>query len=719
MTTLELPRRPPAEPGRHEPVAGPAASGADTPPLSPRGAKAPQTRAGRWWERHPRFLRVVATLALAAGGAYLAYRLLESGRGVAPVPFALLCLVELYNFVSLAFLAFFGWRWAEPSRPAATPGHRVDVFVTTYDEPADIVEATLAGCASLRYPHETYLLDDGRRPEMAELARRWGARWITRPDNAHAKAGNINHALGRTCGDLVFCLDADHVPLPDALDGLVGYFDDDAVGLVQSPHDFYNQDSVQHYDVGRHEQSLFFEVVCPGKDRHNGVFWCGSAALIRRAALVAVGGVSTDTIAEDFHSTVKMHRLGWSTRYHDEVLVQGLAPLDLDGYLLQRDRWARGNLAVLRLPESPLSRKAGLSVRQRLSYAGNLLAYGAGAARLTLVALLVSTLAGGVLPARMSVTTVLALWVPWTALAITASTALCRGHLRLREASHYTLLTAEIFTRALRCAIVPSRTKFKVTPKAGADTAGIRALSRLRTVLVLGVALAVSVLWRAAGMAGLVPVRPLPPWAATLALALGTWELARIVRSARVVARRSQRREHVRFECRSSATLVDGAGHRDVARVTDVAVSGVGLVAARELGIGTVLGLEFSLADYDGSELAIAASVHVCSTSPDPSGGWRLGTSIVEIDAASHEHLVRYCYVSFPYAHLREPAVGHPERPPAEISDRRGAARTGRRRLSRAGARSAARPDGLPAGPHTAGRAAPEGAGVALRGGRA
>jgi len=105
--------------------------------------------------------------------------------------------------------------------------------VTTYNEPVDVVEATLAGCAALRYPHETFLLDDGRRSEMAILAEEWGARYMSRPDNTHAKAGNINHALGITNGDLIFCLDADHVPLPDALDALVGYFDDDKVALVQ------------------------------------------------------------------------------------------------------------------------------------------------------------------------------------------------------------------------------------------------------------------------------------------------------------------------------------------------------------------------------------------------------------------------------------------------------------------------------------------------------
>ena len=247
----------------------------------------------------------------------------------------------------------------------------------------------------------------------------------------------------------------------------MGYFDDDKVALVQSPHDFYNHDSVQHYEAGRHEQSLFFEVVCPGKDRHNGVFWCGSAALLRRAALVEVGGVSTETIAEDFHSTIKMHRAGWKTCYHDEVLVQGLAPMDLDGYLLQRDRWARGNLAVLTLPESPLRPRSGLSLRQRISYLGSLFAYGAGAARLAMIALIATVSIGGVLPARMSPASLAVFWAPWTLLALVTASALCRGHLRMGESSHYTLVITAVYTRALRCALVPSRTRFKVTPKGG------------------------------------------------------------------------------------------------------------------------------------------------------------------------------------------------------------------------------------------------------------
>jgi len=303
-----------------------------------RGADA-RPRYGRFFERHQRLTRAFALAALAWGVVYLTWRVGWTGAGASPVTFTMLLVTELYGIWALGTLTWFSWRRKPVTRPPIRSTPSVDVYVCTYDEPEEVVLATLAGCRALRYPHATYLLDDGRRENMRELAELTGAVYMTRPDNSHAKAGNINAALPRTEGDLVLMLDADHVPMPDALDALVGYFEDPAVGLVQSPHDFSNQDSVQHYAVGRHEQSLFYHVICPGKDRHGAAFWCGSAAVIRREALLQIGGVATETIAEDFHTTIRMQRHGWVSRYHDEVLVQGLAPHDLDGYLLQRGRW--------------------------------------------------------------------------------------------------------------------------------------------------------------------------------------------------------------------------------------------------------------------------------------------------------------------------------------------------------------------------------------------
>jgi cellulose synthase (UDP-forming) len=584
----------------------------------------------------------------------MVFRVGFSGRGANPIAFVALLIVEAYNFVPPGFLAFAGWAWRATHRPAAERPHAVDVFICTYDEPVDVVEATLAGCASLTYPHRTWVLDDGHRDEMAVLARRWGAEWVTRPDNRDAKAGNINHALGVTDGELIFCLDADHVPLPDALDALVGYFDDDDVALVQTPHDFYNQDSIQHSEPGRHEQSMFFEVVCPGKDRHNAVFWCGSATLVRRAALVQVGGVATETIAEDFHTTVKMHRLGWTTRFHNEVLVQGLAPLDLEGYLLQRDRWARGNLAVFRLPESPLRRSSGLDLRQRLSYFASLFAYGAGVARLLLIAVLVATLGFGVLPAQVGPAALLALWLPATILAITATAGLCRGHIRLGESSHYTLITAEVFTRALRCAIWPSHARFRVTPKEGTDTGGWPAVRRLRVVLLLAAMLVAAVAWRALGALDVVPVRALPDGALVVAALLATWELYRVANSVRRVARRRQKRVHYRFACSLPGEITEPSVRPMT--VVDVSTVGFALVVDAPVTIGAALATAFVAPDLDDLPIAIVARVDVRSCDQVGAGRWRLGTTIVAMDDASRRNLFTFCHVVHPVRQLRAAA---------------------------------------------------------------
>ena len=250
----------------------------------------PDVRSGFWW-RHPHLVQVLGLSALGWGMAYLAWRVMVSGRGAPLALFLVLLAAELFGWLNLALYVFLAWSVPRSRQPALSyPIPSIDVFVCTYDESLNVLEATLTGCRALRLPHTTYLLDDGRRPEVEALAARLGIRYITRDDNRHAKAGNINHALRSTHGELILFLDADHVPMPCILESLAGDFRDPQLALVQTPHDFSNRDSVQHTRVARHEQTLFFEVIAPGKDRHNAIFWCGSATLMRRAALEEVGG---------------------------------------------------------------------------------------------------------------------------------------------------------------------------------------------------------------------------------------------------------------------------------------------------------------------------------------------------------------------------------------------------------------------------------------------
>jgi cellulose synthase (UDP-forming) len=622
-----------------------------------------QTRAGRFFDRHPRLLRTLALIALVWGAGYLTWRVGWSGEGASPILFVMLLVTELYGIYALGILAWFSWSRPPAVRPPATPGRSVDVYVCTYDEPAEVVMATLAGCRALTYPHTTYLLDDGRRPEMEEMAKLAGAEYMTREDNSHAKAGNLNAALPRTAGDLVLMLDADHVPMPDALDALVGYFDDERMALVQTPHDFFNHDSAQHYAVGRHEQSLFYRVVCPGKDRHGAAYWCGSAALINRHALLEIGGVATETIAEDFHTTIRLLRHGWKTRYHDEVLVQGLAPHDLDGYLLQRDRWARGNLAVFTLPESPL-RAGELSPLQRLSYLASLLAYLAPPMRLLLLVTLGLVLWTGALPMKISVVALAALWLPSLVLNLSAGSALARGYMRIPETAHYELLTMEIYSRALRCVVRPGKTAFKVTPKQGADGGGFDAVRKLRLVLFCTALLATGTLMRLLDLAGVGPLPDMPGIAAVIVPLLGLFELRRLLKTIQAVGRRRQRRLVYRFEGDAEAHCFTADAHVP-ARLVDASASGIGLVAEAPLPIGARPAVLLQLADATGSVHEVSAQVEVRSCR-EVEERFLIGATIAEIDADSRLRLMEWCYVVCSHERLR----GHrPSAPPVPESE--------------------------------------------------
>jgi cellulose synthase (UDP-forming) len=623
-----------------------------------------QTRIGQFFDRHPRPLRALAIAALLWGLGYLTWRIGWSGEGASPVAFAMLLVTEIYGLWALATMTWYSWSRPVATRPVATPGRKVDVYVCTYDEPVEVVAATLAGCRALAYPHTTWLLDDGRRPEMRELAALAGARYLVRPDNSHAKAGNINAALPRTNGELVLMLDADHVPMPDALDALVGYFDDERVGLVQSPHDFFNHDSVQHYVVGRHEQSLFYRVICPGKDRNGAAYWCGSAALLRRQSLLDIGGVATETIAEDFHTTIRLLRHGWESRYHDEVLVQGLAPHDLDGYLLQRDRWARGNLAVFTLPESPL-RARELRPLQRLSYFISLAAYLAPPMRLLLLLTLGLVLWTGELPMKISVVALAALWLPSVTLNLSAGSALARGYMRIGETAHYELLTMEIYTRALRCILRPGRTAFKVTPKQGSDGGGLAAVRKLHLVLACAVVLAAGTALRLLDLAGVGPLPDLPGIAAIVVPLLGLIELRHVLRTLFAVGRRQQRRVVYRFEGDAPAHCFSEHGHVG-GRLVDASAAGVGLVLDAPLPIGSRPTVMLELQDAGGETHEIAAQIEVRSCR-EAEGRHLVGATIADIDPDSRMQLMEWCYVVCSHERLRGRRPSQPARRSEQI----------------------------------------------------
>ena len=212
-----------------------------------------------------------------------------------------------------------------------------------------------------------------------------------------------------------------------------------------------------------------------------------------------------------------MHSRGWRTAYHNETLVQGLAPHNLDGFLLQRARWARGNLAVLRTRENPLT-CSGLTVAQRFSYSASLANYFASVQRAALLVVLVWTLTTGELPMHASLLVLAALWVPWSVLSFIATGALARGALGPLNSTRYGLLTMGIHVRGILALTTTRAGAFKVTPKSGVEQGGWRALRSLGLVTTLGMILCISLALRAASALGVMMLPELPTFVLVITL---------------------------------------------------------------------------------------------------------------------------------------------------------------------------------------------------------
>jgi len=192
---------------------------------------------------------VLVLLSVATTCRYLWWRLgttLASDWSFDAVLSGILLAAELYACAML-LLAYGQSIAGLRRRPVPLPQDvsrwpSVDVFIPTYNEPLDVVRATVLAAASLDWPRDrlrVWVLDDGRRPAFRKFAAETGVGYITRPDNAHAKAGNLNHALGKTRGEYVAVFDCDHVPVRSFLQIAMGWLvRDPKLALVQTPHHF-------------------------------------------------------------------------------------------------------------------------------------------------------------------------------------------------------------------------------------------------------------------------------------------------------------------------------------------------------------------------------------------------------------------------------------------------------------------------------------------------
>jgi cellulose synthase (UDP-forming) len=262
----------------------------------------------------------------------------------------------------------------------------VDVLICTYNEDQDILERTIIGAMAMDYPNfRVWVLDDGRRAWLSDLCAQKGCNYLTRPDNSHAKAGNINRAVQHLAQlpsppDFIAVLDADFVPFRNFVSRALCLFKDPAIGIVQTPQHFFNPDPIQSNlaisDVFPDEQRFFFDIIMPSKDAWGLAFCCGTSSIIRFAALREIGGFPTDSVTEDFLLTVRLRERGYKTLYLNEKLSVGLAPEGINEYATQRTRWCLGLIQICRGRSGPFRLGNGLPLSFRISLIETFLYWG-------------------------------------------------------------------------------------------------------------------------------------------------------------------------------------------------------------------------------------------------------------------------------------------------------------------------------------------------------
>jgi cellulose synthase (UDP-forming) len=422
--------------------------------------------------RRRRALRMLIAVNLLLGLWYFVWLLSPSQEGTLWL-YAILVAAEVFNLVQAA-----GFWWTIRSDRHTSGPHAddqrewpaVDVLIPVYNEPVDVVEATVAGAIALEGGEITvYLLDDGDSMEMRALARRHGARYVTRTDHRGAKAGNINHALPLTSAPFIAIFDCDHVPAPEFLTATLGSFDDAGVAFVQTPQYYANRTSGHIAAAAAAQQDLFFGIISRGKARNQAMFCCGTNFVFRRTAFDSVGGFPENSLTEDFELSMLLHREGWRSVYIPTVLARGLGPEDMASYVSQQARWAQGCLSAL-----PRILRSGLPPKLRAQYLLSSLYFLSGWTVTVYIALPILRIFGHVQPIHPgSANQFLAHFIPYFAASLLTVAVASDGAFSFGAYS-LSVINFTIHLRATVRTVLGRRGKFVVTPKHGTNGAQLR-----------------------------------------------------------------------------------------------------------------------------------------------------------------------------------------------------------------------------------------------------
>lgn len=425
---------------------------------------------------------LVISILLALTIRYLLWRSLSTLNLSSPLngTFSIaLFVLELFTILSVSLQLFLMLRVKNRQQEAnelevqvlnGTFTPTVDIFVPTYDEPAFILKRTIIGCQAINYDRKTiYLLDDTRRPEIKQLAAELGCEYRIRPDNAHAKAGNLNYTIPKTKGEFIVIFDADFIPTKNFLQRTLGFFQDETVALVQTPQSFYNVDPIARNlgleDILTPEEEVFYRQLQPIKDGAGSVVCSGTSFLVRRKALEDIGGFVTDSLSEDYFTGIRLSAKGYRLVYLDEKLSAGLAAENIAAHATQRLRWARGTLQAFFIKSNPLT-IPGLNPLQRLAHLEGLLHWFTSIASVFFLLMPLAYAFLDIIPIRATTDDFFYFFLPYYITQLTVFSWLnYRSRSAILSGIYGLVLSFPLALTVIQVMLNPFSKGFKVTPK--------------------------------------------------------------------------------------------------------------------------------------------------------------------------------------------------------------------------------------------------------------
>ncbi|MEM7271834.1 MAG: glycosyltransferase [Actinomycetota bacterium] len=620
----------------------------------------------------------LTAIAVAAGLAYVGLRIAALGTGPTAALSIILLVTEMWSLTELALLRH-SVRPRSSRRATRTQGavgdgvetaggptDTVDVVVIANGATSSLVERTLLGTGALARVGRVVVVDAERRDAIADAVAPFDAGYQVDPLVTSTPLGSV---LARSSSEFVLWLEAGQVPMPNAIGAITAATDRPDVAVVQCAVEPLNAESLVHLRGGRDDDALVRAATGPGRGRRGRAPWNGSAALLRRSAIVAARDVveagSPFGEAEVGQVLVALYQGGWQTRYVGGGRIREATAESLSQYLDRRRRRAtRIWTWFLGRQGNPLTAR-GLSLGHRLACLMELEPHLRGLRYLAQALIVLWALVSGTLPFSNAV--LFGAWAVAFSSGVLARRALSHRSMAIGDWVRHGWRTVETDLRALFGVLRwrAGRRSLATTGPADARGGGLGELGKLRLLAAGVIVLDLALIVRSVSLFADGPLPAMTGLEQMLITAAALGVLVPIVDVLQVIVLGKQRRIEHRLQTRSPITVFDIA-----TETVDLSPAGVGVVLADPPAIGQHTTFALQLQAGDGESTVVGGEAVVRATTALADGGWRVGLEFVALGSMARLTIMAHCVLA---RHSAAPVL--PQASPATLDVGRSPAR--------------------------------------------